>query len=496
MSTFEERSPAAAAAYPAAAAAYPAEPDSCFMYTTDSDRNLFSKKTYKVGRILMNLIKQIPWNSYKFDGKTNVLMPVGDEEESFEYVEVDAEAHYDETYIPYLVFGGSCYEWLNSQKAEKDQLLDLLVDRTGDVDLRLFMPKITITHEHQFAIKYFYQDSKPNSLLQHLLDWITDKLSFIFTQSEMVMDDMIEYEPIEEEGPVIKRIAINNFLITQVVTGHMTKIQVSCKFKGMIHEDHILEFVLASGIDIPKEIDDMNRPDPESKLASFQIIDGLRIQSISALFYGNKNALLTGRTRDMTPKHKYYNHIQRLKYLNMYYYNDIPLEDITEYIWLFIILKGPADWNVFAIPLDESTDEIIKSQLYGNLLKRLNDKLEKIDFMPLLQLDQQIKYNFLNYKDFHDKFYVPYLNEHFKTPISIKDMVLYFNTYFNADIPDPLKRKKPNRCVVSGGRRNRKELDERRHLARTKKRKLCKYKKTKRKNREGTLRKLKKKSKI
>lgn len=364
------------------------------------------------------------------------------------YKNVEVTAQYDAIFIPYIVFGGSCYEWLNYQEPKENRMLDLLIDQTGDVDLILFMPKIDFTDKtlEGDASHYYYKDGRPNKLLQSLLDWITSQLIVIF--QDIHIENLVESTPVLSNFGDVElhsvSLNMNKIFITQVAVKdpQSTKLQVTCKFNGMTDPDHILEFVLNCGSDLPKDQNSINMR-MSQKLS--QVINGLRMENFDRLYEGNKDSLST-RTRSLPDSriHKYYNHIQRLKYLNMYQSHNFDVLLIPEYLCLLIMLKKDDGWDVFAIK--EEPEYVTKSQLYGNLLQKLNDELKN----PQIQkkLEYSFKFILTGYAELRKSILKYFLTNNIT---SLGDLILHFNKVYNVSRPAPLRRHKLNRCAISGG---------------------------------------------
>jgi hypothetical protein len=219
-------------------------------------------------------------------------------------------------------------------------------------------------------------------LLQHLLDWITDQLTAIFEQDDIrsQMGHLIVSEADTSEGITLPRgkksLYDDKLWIVQSLGLDMTKVQVSCQFEGMTHPEHILEFVMPRGTVFQRGSFANTVTHERSK---FQILDGLRMETIGELYKGNQNSLMN-RTREAPPEyiHKHYNHIQRLKYLNMFCSAQFPVDLIPEYLFLLLFLKGDVDWFTLSTIPEESENKV-KVHLYGNLLLKLIKHLKSVE---------------------------------------------------------------------------------------------------------------------
>ena len=96
----------------------------------------------------------------------------------------------------------------------------------------------------------------------------------------------------------------------------MIKIQIECKVKGMTKPDHLLECVLIA--DKVFDTLDMNNRKFNN---SITLYNGLYIQKYKYMILDNINAIIDRYILKDDPnyKHKFFNHIARLRYLNYIY---------------------------------------------------------------------------------------------------------------------------------------------------------------------------------
>jgi hypothetical protein len=350
-----------------------------FNYTKDPNRIIFVTNTYPIGITLLESIKHIVWD-YRFHGMTNLLI---EDDDGDKFIVAEVDASYNEKFIPYKVFGGACYEWLNHHMRTRP--LASVIDPTGDVDLRLYMPKLTYDDKLGDACAHYYnQANEPSPLLQDLLDWITSKLVDIFEQEGIRrhMGNLIVSEPDTSEGVTLPRgvtsLYDGKLWIVQSLQEDMTKVQVTCRFEGMSKSDHILEFVVASGTTMDRA---SFANTVTAQRSTFQIVDGLRMETVGLLYEGNRTALMD-RTPETTRQypHKYFNHIQRLKFLNLFCSDQFPIDDIPQYFILLMLLKRGDTWMRLA--LTEKTVSQVKHNLYGNLYLKLMAYLPTIKNDP------------------------------------------------------------------------------------------------------------------
>jgi len=284
-----------------------------------------------------------------------------------------------------------------------------------------------------------------------LLDWITSKLVAIFEQDDIRqhMGNLVVSEADTSEGVTLPRgktsLYDGKLWIVQSIQEHMTKVQVSGQFEGMTKPDHILEFVLTSGTELNKGAFANN---VYEKRKNYQMVDGLRMETLSQLYMGNRNALMD-RTPESTREytHKYYNHIQRLKFLNMFCSEQFPVEDIPEYLVLLLVLKRQDTWMRLAV--QEHTVNEVKQNLYGNLYVKLVTHLSSIKMSSKRDMHAQI-------------FHASILGPLFKKVLTRGDINTVPELLRHFDKPDyyPFKKKTTRKChgqdcVVMGGRKRK-----------------------------------------
>lgn len=278
------------------------------IYTEDKNRILFARKleSLGIGSILEN-IRNINWSDYVYNGYCE-LMNAGNDE--FERVMIEAKL----TDNPYVVVGGAVY-FLYKQIYPDDKRL---MDPTGDVDIQINIPKVVSIDNHsdiRSLGKYYISTSKKDNTLNELtLDYMTWCLDKVYNFFE-VDDDLEEYD--YENDTVIMTITKENKLYFSIVQEpNMIKVQVECKLKGMDKPDHLLELVLAAENNFCDAWDNTN-----TFYKKIQTLNGFPVQKFDQLVNHNISAIDARfeLINDPNTKHKLYNHIGRVRYLNHIY---------------------------------------------------------------------------------------------------------------------------------------------------------------------------------
>jgi hypothetical protein len=315
--------------------------NSIFKYTKDEKRIQWNKHTYPIGEYMIALVQSIPWLDYSFTGKVNFLH-YDDEDEKYAHplwIEKEIETK-KITIPPYYYFGGCVYEILNSlYKKQLGNSLHTFTDPTGDIDVRLCVPNITIKEPDVFD----YMDVliepdgknnngknkyKINAFIDHYTKWIFENVENYLTKKmpKQLFDKIFidteefDYKTNYEANFADLTSKIANLWLVRTIVNNMVKIQLTAKYKGMEESDHILEFVLPVEMDIAN-VKDFYRVDSLNRCKdNYYIIlkDNIPIESLAELYAANIRA---GKERigvldeDMH-HHKFYNHIQRTLFLN------------------------------------------------------------------------------------------------------------------------------------------------------------------------------------
>ena len=374
-----------------------------FRYTTDTNRKIFAEKVHKIGIIkLMKMISEINWNSYSFNSECTLLHCVGDDEygvdtASYNFVVKPIKARC--SVVPYNFIGGSVYFLYTKTEAD----LHHFMDPTADVDVSIDIPMIysigddePLEEYHKSILKQGDGQSgltEPNELIHDYLKWLLNEVYNLFEREFInIYDDLEEYV---YETPAILTKNINNKIHFSIVEEYnMIKIQIECKVIGMQKPDHLLELVITT-LKSEQTMNTWDRgSDFESKLKN-NIIEkknGLFIQSYDQLISHNIDSI-TNRI-DTLEKHKLYNHIARIQYLNYIFPNHkvVISDDIKKLLYFLHINEG--NMQIYNYRKD-GTREFMLSMIGNFLNKLLADNITNRSFIVTKIVDNKPTYTMI-----------------------------------------------------------------------------------------------------
>jgi hypothetical protein len=284
-------------------------------YTENTNREAFVKKLESQNILtIIKKIQQFPWKDYVYEGPCTLMTTNDDEEVKFETKQIRATA----SSSPYYILGGAAYF------VYKTHYRDLLkyMDPTGDIDIRIDLPKIDSVEGDKSLGKlseYFRSTSKTkpdiwgnyelNELTLHYLHWIFDLLveSVNIGTNDLEVYDYIGDNVIHhqhKEGKV-------HYVIVQ--EQHMIKVQIECKVRGMQKPDHLLEMIMVSSNNFREGLDSRNLL--KKRYYDFH---GYMIQTFDHMLDDNISAMNDRfeLLHQPSTQHKLYNHVARIRYLN------------------------------------------------------------------------------------------------------------------------------------------------------------------------------------
>lgn len=306
--------------------------DEDFKYTLSTERKIHVKNTYPIINELIQLPSRIKWATYKFNDSATFLVQKTEEnnsgfslDETVEFkthIVPEVEASYPETTIPFSFFGGCVYELLHNQ-LKKDATsaphIREFIDPTGDIDVSLLRPKITTTSEMELTSDFKnIQLTEINEIINHWTEWVWSQFHSVVRESRVLREYLehntedFDYKEDHEGQLADKAEKIDNLWILRARVNNMMKIQLCVKYKGAKNSEHILEFVYPL---IEKEPIVFKERQRESKT----IFLGTNIvESFGELYQGNYDSIThrLGFIGNSEFQHKFYNHVQRLRYLN------------------------------------------------------------------------------------------------------------------------------------------------------------------------------------
>jgi hypothetical protein len=306
--------------------------DEDFKYTLSTERKLHVKNTYPIINELIQLPSRINWGTYKFNGSSTFLVQNTEENnadftldktaEFRPYVIPDAEASYPDTIIPFSFFGGCVYELLHNQ-LKKDAAgaphIREFIDPTGDIDISLLRPKITTTSGMELTSDFKnVQLTEINEIIDHWTEWVWFQFHSVVRESRVLREYLghntedFDYKADHEGKLADKAEKIDHLWVLRARVNNMMKVQLCVKYKGATDSEHILEFVYPL---IEMEPIKFQVNQRESKTI---FVGPHMVESFGELFKGNYDSIThrLGFIGKPEFQHKFYNHVQRLRYLN------------------------------------------------------------------------------------------------------------------------------------------------------------------------------------
>jgi hypothetical protein len=317
--------------------------DSDFKYTTNTDRINWVKNTFSNGFYLLNLITNIPWNSYSFNG--NVTLRYNNtsnsnnngfhltknnntNDQSYFFEDVLCSANTSRI-KPYYFFGGCQYEIFNFSFNKLNTLPNIrdFIDPTGDIDVSIILPAISYKNTDYDYDYYLYTSNNENTrTINQLIDdytkWIFNQLKIQLTKIPLplfhkIFPDIVEFDYKDDDEGQFADLAFNYhnlWLIRSIIPNtNNIKIQLIAKFPNT-KPNHIIELILILNID--------NRFIEKNNINAFNksilvLPNNLQVSHIHELYNENMDSIKNRKELFSTHiDYKLYNHIGRLQYLN------------------------------------------------------------------------------------------------------------------------------------------------------------------------------------
>jgi hypothetical protein len=269
-----------------------------FKYTDNLERQLFIQEIYPYYNLFILIPLKVinKCQEYEYEGFNDIYNYGGNDDiiECLGEYNISNKIIDDKISRPNCSFFGGCvYELLYKKYGNpygidnyyKNVDLHKYCDATGDIDIKLFLPKLQINNSDNKTrgsfLPFFNKENKINPFFRHFTGWIFGLVVDLFTNNEVVNNeeqlyemfpntvefDINEYDHISDEvknddfGFRLKKVA--NFYVVGFFEGRMFKTQIICKVvkDGITIIDHLLEFVISHydseplglGITIPDE---------------------------------------------------------------------------------------------------------------------------------------------------------------------------------------------------------------------------------------------------
>jgi hypothetical protein len=346
-----------------------------YKYTRDNDRKIFTTNGSKHADHFVSLVREIDWG-WTYEGENTFLRGTYNENTDnivFDFVQLQCTARLPP--VPYFIFGGYVYEILNKKYGGLQKFLD----PTGDVDVRINTPivKLSKKDEDNEVYEFWYEDEK-HSKLNDIMDKYTSYLfsSVLDKVTQMKIENTVDFDIKDDDDAdvVADFVKVGNVYVAKVCNPFSVKIQVVCKFSNMDKPDHLFEMVWA----IKKDTIGEDLENLKYYRESNPKIDDVFVQDLKSLLIDNVGSANDRISLYGTVKqHKWFNHIQRLKYLNYIFkqfievYTDkFELDLIGTFLcYMFLFLLKTEGIHLFSLGDRVAKTDVIFNQLTSNFLE-------------------------------------------------------------------------------------------------------------------------------
>jgi hypothetical protein len=342
-----------------------------FKYTNNRDRIAFVQESYHLCPLLLNIVKQIPWDTYRYEGNSTFLYEIDVREGVTEYVFQQKHIKSKCYTTPYFLFGGWWYEYTNRGT------LYQFMDKTGDIDIRVYLPEITwsvLTEDlgeayADYDHPFLNEKSELNAYVQHFSSWLFRNIEFYI--NSIPDENFIHSQPITNhnvDGVLLREKKTKFGILKQFITHkNLLKTQFVCNFNGITLEP--IEFII------------ILNPDPKISSKRIDKLNGVFIDNYDDILSGNISGLSDRHVLALQPsyKHKWLNHVQRIKYLNSIFNEDdygLGLSYNVISILGIIVLFSDHIMKFFAL-YEHSVRETIEA-MASNFLKYVRTKPKPI----------------------------------------------------------------------------------------------------------------------
>jgi len=214
-----------------------------FKYTFNKERQIWIMNVYPFADTFINVVRDMPWNSYSYNGNCEFSNKGDDDDEYSGGSPENALINQIQSIgTPnYCFFGGTVYEILNRKYSNVS--LYSYADPTGDVDCIVYIPQVP--YNTAGNVYFLNTNGEVNEYYAHFTNWAFNNLVDQVRKYERFLDEMFpnmidfnidEYDDIPNEHKnkfgynIVK---IGKFFIVAFLTGNkgMFKIQLVCKLE-------------------------------------------------------------------------------------------------------------------------------------------------------------------------------------------------------------------------------------------------------------------------
>ena len=284
-----------------------------YKYTRDSDRKIFTENGSKYADEFISLVRDIDWG-WRYEGENTFLRGTYNDDTDkvdFDFVKLECTASLPP--VPCFVFGGYVYELLNKDLGGLKKFLD----PTGDVDVRINTPVVKLAERHKYEEVYnFWYEDAACSKLNDIMDQYSRYLFRLVLAkvSQMNFENTVDFDIQDDpEGGGEDFVKVGNVYVSRICNPSNVKIQIVCKFSGMTTSDHLFEMVwVIKKDDIVEELGPLGYYKEKNPKIQGVFVQDLKSLILDNVGSANDRISLYGSVK----QHKWFNHIQRLKYLN------------------------------------------------------------------------------------------------------------------------------------------------------------------------------------
>jgi hypothetical protein len=303
-------------------------------YTSRPARIEWITTTYPLGNVVINAIKNIKWDSYKYEGDG-----YGEIHEESEIMggpstiyPVTGQMVATCPKIPYCIIGGAACELWN-KNFPKVADLHKTTEPTADIDITISKLDCAFTKESQRDIAqkvlgkdkldteislFVLKDDTYTSQYDHFTRWLYEEAKKVARTIQFAFPDTLFEAPHKREMSEthISDLSetIGPILVSRVITENkeMIKVQLSTKLtKGTKHADHFVEFIIITDPNYYLAGDPGNGDFSTTALK----FDNVFIKDPFFLLNSQNEAIEGRKEADDTIRYKLLNHYGRVLYL-------------------------------------------------------------------------------------------------------------------------------------------------------------------------------------
>lgn len=310
-----------------------------FRYTREDARRSWTKLLFPyLMKNFIHIVKEIPWESYSYDGPSYAQESYIDEDGNDAYhpvytIDVRAKG------MPYYVFGGAVCEILNKKyKTESGVDLRNYVDPTGDFDVQFFYDRNIIydNPEDSITIVAYNEAGEISPFFEHMTRWLFDRVcekienldipshyknanssTMTIPVNNTNLNIYKDYLNVSHDDPLFLYRRFGDLNIIRKKERNMIKIQIAMNLRmpdGSVILDHLVEFIMTTNLDIGN----VGIISPREK-EHITNINGIQVQGVIEYFdsqmKGYFDRIQFFDRMDDSLYHKIKNHVGRMEYL-------------------------------------------------------------------------------------------------------------------------------------------------------------------------------------